>query len=234
MPLKNNFDTEVDVLMKNLFPEKEDLLVKLKKELLAYINTNIQLLSDSIEDIKNDLTNIELTPGSQGEIGPQGVKGEKGQQGSVGLTGLMGLRGEQGIQGKDGRVGKSGFDGRDGQDGQDGKNGVSPIIDYQKIVDLVVRMLETGEIKIPQKRQLQARSFGGGSANWIDEIPSGVINGVNTTFTTTTDIVTNSEILRIGGSVMEKTVDYTFSVRTITMTVAPVQGERIRIKYQRS
>ena len=53
----------------------------------------------TIEFVYQEINNIELLPGPQGEMGPQGLQGEVGPQG------------EQGPAGKDGKDGKDGVDG---------------------------------------------------------------------------------------------------------------------------
>ena len=42
----------------------------------------------AIADLKNQIANISLTPGPQGEAGPQGPAGEKGEQGIPGAGGV--------------------------------------------------------------------------------------------------------------------------------------------------
>ena len=68
---------------------------------------------------------------------------------------------------------------------------------------------------------------------WIDETPDGTPNGSLTTFTLSTNIIDNSEIVRIGGQIQEAITDYTLAGRTITFVVAPATDERIRVKYQK-
>lgn len=53
------------------------------------------------EYVDNAISNIELTPGPQGEPGIQGEKGEKGDKGEVGPQGPMGPQGPEGPAGKD-------------------------------------------------------------------------------------------------------------------------------------
>ena len=98
---------------------------------------------------------------------------------------------------------------------------------------LLLEELEKKFEELPKTDRV-TRIFGGvKNITWIDEIPTGAINGVNTTFTVSDSIHERSEILRIGGAVQELTEDYTISGKTITMTVAPATGVRVRIKYQR-
>lgn len=71
----------------------------------------------AIADLKNQLNNIQLTPGpkgDKGDIGPQGIQGIQGEQGPQGLKGDKGDTGEQGIQGTQGIQGPAGLAGLDG------------------------------------------------------------------------------------------------------------------------
>jgi hypothetical protein len=65
------------------------------------------------------------------------------------------------------------------------------------------------------------------------EIPSGTVNGSNTSFTisfapTSSDSLT----LFIDGIAKELTTDYSISGTTITMVVAPVAGQALYATYQ--
>jgi hypothetical protein len=51
------------------------------------------LLWDALANLEQKITNIELTPG------PQGEKGEKGDKGDVGLQGVEGVPGEDAVNG---------------------------------------------------------------------------------------------------------------------------------------
>lgn len=50
--------------------------------------------------VDNAITNIELTPGPQGEKGEQGERGEQGLQGEQGVQGERGPKGDKGDDGK--------------------------------------------------------------------------------------------------------------------------------------
>lgn len=70
---------------------------------------------------KEELQNISLTPGPQGDIGPQGLQGERGQDGQ---PGPRGERGEQGPIGQTGPAGPQGPVGPTGPRGENGRDGV--------------------------------------------------------------------------------------------------------------
>ena len=78
---------------------------------------------------KQELQNINLTPGPKGDkgetgergpIGPQGLTGPKGETGERGPQGDTGPRGIDGLQGP---IGPQGLQGERGQDGQRGERG---------------------------------------------------------------------------------------------------------------
>ena len=66
---------------------------------------------------KEQLDNISLTPGPQGEQGPQGEPGADGAQGPQGEQGPAGPQGEQGPHGETGPQGPKGDKGDPGSDG---------------------------------------------------------------------------------------------------------------------
>lgn len=62
---------------------------------------------------------------------------------------------------------------------------------------------------------------------------SGVINGVNRTFTLTYNPSTDLEFVELNGITEDEGVDYSMSGRTLTMTVAPSAGDTLKIRYQK-
>lgn len=73
---------------------------------------------------------------------------------------------------------------------------------------------------------------------WVDEAPSGAVNGANVTFTLAQTPLENGSTepsvdLYIDGLYQTPGVDYTISGVTITMTVAPVTDQIIRASYIR-
>ncbi len=72
------------------------------------------------EYVNQQIEQIQLTPGpqgEQGEMGPQGPQGEVGPQGPQGEQGIQGEQGPQGIQGEMGPQGPQGEKGDKGEDG---------------------------------------------------------------------------------------------------------------------
>lgn len=61
------------------------------------------ITKEKLNNIENGITNIELTPGPKGEVGPQGSKGDKGD---TGTQGVKGDKGEQGAPGADAVINK--------------------------------------------------------------------------------------------------------------------------------
>lgn len=75
---------------------------------------------------KEELQNISLTPGPQGnpgEVGPQGLQGLQGPPGPKGETGERGPQGDVGPRGADGLQGPQGIQGERGRDGEPGPRG---------------------------------------------------------------------------------------------------------------
>lgn len=74
------------------------------------------------------------------------------------------------------------------------------------------------------------------NSNFVDkEIPSGAINGTNTTYTLAFTPVLGSEHLYLNGVLQESGSgnDYTISGATITMLTVMLSGEKIRISYRK-
>jgi len=74
------------------------------------------------------------------------------------------------------------------------------------------------------------------NSNFVDkEIPSGAINGSNTTYTLANTPVLGSEHLYLNGVLQESGSgnDYTISGATITMLTAMLSGEKIRVSYRK-
>lgn len=74
------------------------------------------------------------------------------------------------------------------------------------------------------------------NSNFIDkEIPSGSINGSNSAFTLAYTPIVGSEHLYLNGVLQESGAgnDYTISGVNITMTTAPLTGEKIRVSYRK-
>ena len=82
----------------------------------------------------------------------------------------------------------------------------------------------------------QVNASGLTASNFVDkEIPSGSINGSNTTFTLANTPVSGSEHLYLNGILQESGSgnDYTISGVTITMATAPLSGEKLRVSYRK-
>ena len=66
-------------------------------------------MKNDIATLRQDLTDIELTPGPKGDTGAQGPKGDTGKDGAQGPKGDTGATGPQGPAGKDGAKGDAGY-----------------------------------------------------------------------------------------------------------------------------
>lgn len=74
------------------------------------------------------------------------------------------------------------------------------------------------------------------STNFVDkEVPSGSINGSNTAFTLANTPTSGSEHVYLNGLLQESGAgnDYTISGTSITMAVAPLTGEKLRVSYRK-
>lgn len=93
--------------------------------------TGAAKMQKDVADLRDEVKNIELTPGPRGE---QGIQGETGPQGPAGPTGPQGPKGDtgpQGIQGEQGPEGKQGERGPQGNPGQNGGTGPQGISAYE-------------------------------------------------------------------------------------------------------
>jgi hypothetical protein len=67
---------------------------------------------------------------------------------------------------------------------------------------------------------------------FVQETPTGDVDGVNVTFTTTNNpIFTTAHLLFINGILLRQGVHYTISGNTITMTLAPASGQVLTSVY---
>lgn len=133
---------------------------------------------------KEELQNISLTPGPQGnpgEVGPQGLQGlqgppgpkgetgERGPQGDVGPRGADGLQGPQGLQGIQGERGQDGQPGPRGERGEQGPTGLPGPVGPQGPIGLTGPKGENGRdgVGIPQKLSIEGNTLilsdGGGN-----------------------------------------------------------------------
>ena len=65
----------------------------------------------------------------------------------------------------------------------------------------------------------------------VNEIPTGVLNGVNSTFTTQFGVKPDSEEVYVNGNRQKKTDDYNISGQIINLTFSPQSTESILIDY---
>ena len=82
----------------------------------------------------------------------------------------------------------------------------------------------------------QDTSSGLTTANFVDkEVPSGSINGANTSFVLANTPTAGTEHVYLNGILQESGAgnDYTISTATITMLTAPLSGEKLRVTYRK-
>lgn len=95
-------------------------------------NSLADAVSENNESLQEQIINIQLLPGPQGDTGPQGPQGiqgaqgpqgEKGDKGETGAQGPTGATGPQGVQGPQGEIGPQGPQGLRGLKGEKGDKG---------------------------------------------------------------------------------------------------------------
>ena len=123
--------------------ELDELFTKIKAQGGTYDDSALRERVTTLENktnidtsnfaTKQELQNIALTPGPQGDTGPrgadglqgpQGLQGIQGERGQDGQPGPRGERGEQGPAGLPGPVGPQGPIGLTGPKGENGRDGV--------------------------------------------------------------------------------------------------------------
>lgn len=69
----------------------------------------------------------------------------------------------------------------------------------------------------------------------IREVPTGTINGINTTFTLANIPISNTEEVYLNGLLQDtRGIDYSISGAIITFLVPPQLGDRVLVSYQRT
>jgi hypothetical protein len=68
---------------------------------------------------------------------------------------------------------------------------------------------------------------------WVDETPSGTVNGSNVTFTLSQTPFDANDALQVfvDGLKQDRVTDWTVSGSTITFVTAPVTGQSVRVNY---
>lgn len=69
---------------------------------------------------------------------------------------------------------------------------------------------------------------------FVDEVPTGAVNGTNTVFTVAHEPLENDSVeVYLNGLKKSVGSDYNISGSTITFTTAPVLGQQVRVSYIR-
>lgn len=185
------------------------------------------LLSDYLEGKRANVVEIQRNlkgeKGDKGDVGERGLAGPKGEKGDRGEKGQKGDAGERGLRGE---RGDSGLLGKDGNDGKDGVNGESVSVgEIKEMIQLAVKNLSK-----PSKN-LGGISRGGGASMIFNEIPTGLINGSNTTYTLANVPKSGSVAVYLTGVRQRPTTDFTISGRTLTMIPAPGVNDNLYVDY---
>ena len=81
---------------------------------------------------------------------------------------------------------------------------------------------------------IEITSSGGGVIKEIfNEIPTGLVNGINTEFVLDTIPVSNTERLFLNGIRQLKSTDYTITLATINFSIAPETGDLVTVDYMK-
>ena len=129
---------------------------------------------------KQELQNIALTPGPQGDTGPRGADGLQGPIGPQGLQGERGQDGQRGEQGPIGQTGPAGPQGPIGLTGPKGENGRDGVGIPQRISingNIVTLSDGGGSIILPASSQNAPSASTSSSELTGEGMPNGKVEG---------------------------------------------------------
>ena len=232
----------LDAVLEHIF-EVEQMIEDQIGALSNRVDTSIALVDKKASEAiieAQDVAQMRGEQGIQGEIGIQGEKGDDGLNGKDGADGRNGIDGRDGIDGKDGR------DGKDGHDGLDGKD--APIADLKEIrkeLEDLKTMAASNAVPVTtsffnglraknltidgatayqQGDTVHISGISSGSSSGFQSPLTGVVDGVNQTFTWTTA----PNAISVDNQVMQQTsqngdVNWVGTTSTL-LTVAPTQS----------
>lgn len=230
----NDADLLLFDMIEELFEEIKD---KSELEELAGVVEEIRNIAQ--EKPKSDeelIERVSLKITAKLGLLEKGDKGDKGDRGE---------KGEQGLNGKDGKNGVDGIDGINGKDGKDGKNG----IDGKDGKGLDEKEIEKLKKEIEDKiEDLEKRTKTAFSNQGRVQTPRYTYKPMLDRFTDNTDGATKTftlskapketETMEVSGTdfpiILDPTVDFTVSGRTLTLTdavPAPTTGATLICKY---
>lgn len=109
---------------------------------------------------------------------------------------------------------------------------------YQTVEVLIDRLMQFQGVTLEEIAKVQDTKSTGISVPIniiVREIPSGVIDGVNATFTLANAPVANSEQIYLNGLLQDtRGIDYSISGVIVTFLVPPVSGDRVLVTYQKA
>lgn len=112
------------------------------------------------------------------------------------------------------------------------KLSVNAIEELAGIIEDLYSKLEKQGKELSEKSSSTGRASGRVYRFIDDETPTGTINGSNQTFTLVKTPISGSLKVYLGGIRLRVSQDYTFSHRTLTMTIAPQVGEVFLVDYR--
>lgn len=129
---------------------------------------------------------------------------------------------------------QKGDKGMNGTNGMNGEKGKDAVVNEEKIINEIVKLLLDKKLKMENIygltetiRHLSSKTMlggkvGGGQGSWKQKTLSGTINGSNTVFTFTGDPLAEfSETVYLNYLAQNPFTDYTISGNTVTYTTAP-------------
>lgn len=114
------------------------------------------------------------------------------------------------------------------------KNQVSSIVARRlgNIRDVDTEGVQNGQTLVYQNGVWTVGNPSGGiSFAYVAEVPTGTVNGVNTSFTLSQTPMTNSAILQVNGQVQRLGTDYTVTGTALEMLWTPQTGDTLFIYY---
>lgn len=114
-------NSEVQDYIKTEWVDKQTLI---SAEKLNKLEIQVDVITDEVLKVKEDIRDIALTPGPKGDTGANGQDGANGEQGEIGPVGPQGIPGTAGTAGANGKDGAEGIAGPQGPKGETGEQGI--------------------------------------------------------------------------------------------------------------
>ena len=226
--------------------EPLDLTPLIKK--LDTLTEEVKKKEDYTYEIKVDPSIKKSIQGKQGIRGLRGLRGVQGRKGKDGKDAVIDLeklkKSVTPIKGKDYFDGKQGDKGQDGTDinATDIRNKLESLKGKARLKASAIKGIED-IVNTEIKKNYSGGSFAGGNGNGsqgggttnnfvYSEVPNGLQNNSNVTFTLLHTPLTGTVQLYYNGLRQTPVNDFTVSVGTITLVVAPTANDNLLVDYQ--